>query len=99
MATLAQQHLFNNRPQSTVARLTPKAGSRPYLVGMAVSRSPKELRCSLNLLPHETDDTRITGGTRSLTRRLLALNVEGSLSRRPVSGVSGMDAGLIAGTA
>ncbi len=99
MATFAPQHSWNNRPQSTVARWAPNAGSRPYLVGTAVSRSPKALQCSLNLLPHETEDTRITGGTRSLTRRLLALNVEGTLPRRKVSGVPAMDAALEARTA
>ena len=33
-------------------------------------------------LPHETEDTVLTGGTRSLNRRLLALNLEGTLARR-----------------
>jgi len=31
-------------------------------------------------LPPEPEDARLTGGTRSLSRRLLALNVEGSIS-------------------
>ena len=33
-------------------------------------------------MAHETEDSRITGGTRSLLRRLLALNVGGSLSAK-----------------
>jgi hypothetical protein len=32
-------------------------------------------------LPKEPEDARLTGGTRSLDRRLLALNVAGSLAR------------------
>lgn len=38
----------------------------------------------LATLPAEPEDARITGGTRSLTRRLLALNLP-SLGRVPVS--------------
>ena len=37
-------------------------------------------------LPKEPEDARLTGGTRSLDRRLLALNVAGTLGkRRPAS--------------
>lgn len=46
--------------------------------------SLQALAFSATSLPHETADTRITGGTRSLNRRLLALNIEGSLSRRAI---------------
>lgn len=34
-----------------------------------------------SLLPKEPEDARLTGGTRSLDRRLLALNLAGSLVR------------------
>lgn len=88
MASLPQQHLRNNRPQSTIPRWLPNTGARPYLVGTPVYRSPKVAQASFISLPHETEDSRITGGTRSLTRRLLALNVEGSLSARKVGGMS-----------
>jgi len=41
---------------------------------------------SLFSLPKEPEDARLTGGTRSLDRRLLALNVAGTLGkRRPTS--------------
>lgn len=41
---------------------------------------------SLFSLPKEPEDARLTGGTRSLDRRLLALNVAGTLGkRRPAS--------------
>ena len=33
-------------------------------------------------LPNEPEDARLTGGTRSLDRRLLALNVAGTLTKR-----------------
>jgi hypothetical protein len=36
-------------------------------------------------LPKEGEDARLTGGTRSLDRRLLALNIAGSLKKRPSS--------------
>jgi len=35
------------------------------------------------LLAHETEDSMLTGGTRSLNRRLLALNMELTISRHP----------------
>lgn len=37
---------------------------------------------SLFSLPKEPEDARLTGGTRSLDRRLLALNVAGTLGKR-----------------
>jgi hypothetical protein len=41
---------------------------------------------NLFTLPKEPEDARLTGGTRSLDRRLLALNVAGTLGkRRPAS--------------
>jgi len=42
---------------------------------------------TLFALPKEPEDARLTGGTRSLDRRLLALNVAGTLGKRkPASG-------------
>jgi len=37
---------------------------------------------SLFSLPKEPEDARLTGGTRSLDRRLLALNIAGTLGKR-----------------
>ena len=37
---------------------------------------------TLFALPKEPEDARLTGGTRSLDRRLLALNVAGTLGKR-----------------
>jgi hypothetical protein len=57
--------------------------SRPYLINglkrkSAISASAKEC---LSLFPHESEDARLTGCTRSLYRRLLALNLPTSLTR------------------
>jgi len=38
----------------------------------------------LSMLPNEPEDARLTGGTRSLDRRLLALNLHGTL-KKPVA--------------
>jgi hypothetical protein len=42
------------------------------------SRQPAPRAAALFTLPKEPEDARITGGTRSLDRRLLALNLSGS---------------------
>ena len=53
---------------------------RPYLVSASFRRAEvsgmriNETR-TLTLFPHESEDARITGSTRSLFRRLLALNL------------------------
>jgi hypothetical protein len=44
----------------------------------APNRRPALRTASLFTLPKEPEDARITGGTRSLDRRLLALNLAGS---------------------
>jgi hypothetical protein len=44
-------------------------------------RQPAQRISSLFALPKEPEDARLTGGTRSLDRRLLALNLAGSLAR------------------
>ena len=50
---------------------------RPRLV--PTSGGPVVAERPFASLPHETEDSVITGGTRSLVRRLLGLNLEGSL--------------------
>ena len=52
-------------------------------------------RSTFEMLPHESEDIQITGGTRSLVRRLLALNVEGSLKKKS-HGAASMVAAKIA---
>jgi hypothetical protein len=51
------------------------------------NRQPAPRVASLFTLPNEPEDARLTGGTRSLDRRLLALNLSGSLARTgPLAG-------------
>jgi hypothetical protein len=53
---------------------------RPYLIPSAVKRSGLQEKASLPLFPHESEDARLTGATRSLFRRLLALNLPGPVA-------------------
>lgn len=54
---------------------------RPVLVGGAEARAMALSKSRFAPMPEEPEDARMTGVTRSLTRRLLALNVRGSLMR------------------
>jgi hypothetical protein len=47
---------------------------RPYLIPAAAQHTARSEK-HLPLFPHESEDARITGSTRSLFRRLLALNL------------------------
>jgi hypothetical protein len=47
---------------------------RPYLVTVPHRKPVKSTQQYLALFPHESEDARLTGATRSLYRRLLALN-------------------------
>ncbi|HEX9201471.1 MAG TPA: hypothetical protein VF865_18080 [Acidobacteriaceae bacterium] len=49
------------------------------------NHQPVPRSASLFTLPKEPEDARLTGGTRSLDRRLLALNLSGSLAKPAVS--------------
>jgi len=55
--------------------------SRPYLINSQRRKSAASVQQCLALFPHESEDARLTGCTRSLYRRLLALNLPGSLTR------------------
>jgi hypothetical protein len=48
---------------------------RFYLVPAGARRSAPPQKKNLPLFPHESEDARLTGSTRSLFRRLLALNL------------------------
>jgi hypothetical protein len=48
---------------------------RPYLVSIQQRRAGAPQQPALQLFPHESEDARLTGSTRSLYRRLLALNL------------------------
>ena len=64
------------RPESTMSAVssgTRLPEPRPYLIPVSGRRSVKSE--TLPLFPHESEDARLTGSTRSLFRRLLALNL------------------------
>ena len=72
---------------SSITRIqtsSPVAGVRPgTLVNAVMQRRPPSRQSALPVLlslPREPEDARITGGTRSLARRLLALNLSGAHS-------------------
>jgi hypothetical protein len=54
---------------------------RPYLVTIQHRKTNKTVHSYLPLFPHESEDARLTGATRSLYRRLLALNLPGAATR------------------
>ena len=54
---------------------------RPYLVIGQHRKSVLSAQQYLTLFPHEPEDARLTGTTRSLYRRLLALNLPGTSAR------------------
>ena len=58
---------------------------RPYLVTPAARKPVTPIRQQLALFPHESEDARLTGATRSLYRRLLALNLPSAEPRIKVS--------------
>jgi hypothetical protein len=69
-------------------RGAPATDRRPYLVTDPPRRPVTSARRPvasasqyLALFPHESEDARLTGATRSLYRRLLALNLPGSSAR------------------
>jgi hypothetical protein len=70
---------FGPPPES---RGVPATDRRPYLVTVPARRPVTSTRKTvattsqyLSLFPHESEDARLTGATRSLYRRLLALNL------------------------
>ncbi len=52
---------------------------RPMVIAAGTARAAALSKSRFSRLPQEPEDARITGVTRSLQRRLLALNVSGSL--------------------
>jgi hypothetical protein len=53
----------------------PAPDRRPYLIPVPSRKPVASTRQYLSLFPHESEDARLTGATRSLYRRLLALNL------------------------
>lgn len=55
--------------------------SRPYLLTGYKRKTATPAQEPLSLFPHEPEDARLTGSTRSLYRRLLALNLPDASAR------------------
>jgi hypothetical protein len=77
-------------PQENYGSLT--SDRRPYLVPIPTRRSVVSTKQTVSatrqffaLFPHESEDARITGSTRSLYRRLLALNLPRATARKDIS--------------
>jgi hypothetical protein len=70
-----------NTPMANQYRGSFASQSRPYLLNGQKRKSAVSAQECLSLFPHESEDARITGCTRSLYRRLLALNLPGSHTR------------------
>ncbi len=73
-------------------RGVPATDRRPYLIPVPPRRPAASTRQTatsarqyLSLFPHESEDARLTGATRSLYRRLLALNLPRPSVRSEVS--------------
>jgi hypothetical protein len=84
MATLqtSPSLLISSVPAIREGRSTLVTDPRPYLVTGPQHRKPaKTTQNYLALFPHESEDARLTGATRSLYRRLLALNLPGRIAR------------------
>ena len=78
MATLQQNssaYLRSGSPAAHEIRGSFGPESRPYLVTATHRKTAKTTQQYLALFPHESEDARLTGATRSLYRRLLALNL------------------------
>jgi hypothetical protein len=80
-------------PAAPENRGIPATDRRPYLVTGPTRRPITSTRRTvasasqyLTLFPHESEDARLTGATRSLYRRLLALNLPRPSVRSDVSG-------------
>jgi hypothetical protein len=78
MATLQQNssaYLRSGSPATHEIRGSFGPEARPYLVTATHRKTAKSTQQYLALFPHESEDARLTGATRSLYRRLLALNL------------------------
>lgn len=64
---------------SRFAQELAKLYSRPSLAQYAVAGPRVVVKSRFARLPHEPEDAKLSGVTRSLHRRLLALNIKGSL--------------------
>ena len=86
MTTLIHTVPASLRTPSEPSRFAQSLMGRPrkaQLIATPAARAATPLTKSRFLrLPHENEDARMTGMTRSLDRRLLALNISGSLLQK-----------------
>ena len=77
MANLPKYPPASVRPGSSASRTnsTRDSDPRPYLLTLQLRKPGSSEKRFLPLFPHESEDARLTGSTRSLYRRLLALNL------------------------
>jgi hypothetical protein len=68
-------NLRSGSPAARETRALPVPDRRPYLVSVPPRKPAVATQKYLALFPHESEDARLTGATRSLYRRLLALNL------------------------
>jgi hypothetical protein len=88
MATFTQTFPVNLRSGAPAARDNrglPVLDRRPYLIPVPPRKPAVSTRKYLALFPHESEDARLTGATRSLYRRLLALNLPRVEAQRDVT--------------
>ncbi len=73
-------HLTQRRPvpSSRFAYGLMTRAQKSTLVSDASARAAAHAKSRFTRLPHEPEDARLTGVTRSLNRRLLGLNLKGS---------------------
>lgn len=67
--------LRSGSPSARENRGGPVPDPRPYLINGQRRKPASSVQQYLSLFPHESEDARLTGSTRSLFRRLLALNL------------------------
>jgi hypothetical protein len=87
MPTFRDPFPSSQRRPFTKSRFAQGLGNQstfPTLINDAVARAAALSKNRFARMPHEPEDAKITGVTRSLNRRLLALNVNGSLMREPI---------------
>ena len=87
MANLPKYPPASVRPGSSSSRtgITRDSEPRPYLLTLQLRKPGSLEKRFLPLFPHESEDARLTGSTRSLYRRLLALNLPGASREIEVS--------------
>ncbi len=80
--------LRTSSPPPRVSENLVGRGLRPVLVAGPAARAAALSKSRFSRMPQEPEDARMTGVTRSLNRRLLALNLYGTLSHKKIQAES-----------